>query len=194
MNLDTPRLLEPLRGKTSTFLVDNRQANLALARIFLRETDAPCAVLDLDALYSSCADSIMKNIPEARLRSVQINVPEPGADIEPHLAALFADESGLVIVDSMNSLNHILSVGNRSSRSRKLAFIVSGLSYLARSSGRAVVFTMYRRERTLRSGGGISSADLSDVTISVGQRGDEVELRCERGSAWPRRVLSLCIT
>lgn len=184
----------PLRGNSSVFIVDSRETNLALARALIAGTETTCVVLDIDALYSSEADFIMGNLSESQLRSVQIRIPEPGSDLEPHISSLFASNSRLLIIDSMNSLNHLLSSENRNSGSRKLSFTVAGLSYLARTSGRAVVLTMYQRELT-RTGGGMPMSNLSDITVAVERRGSELGMRCTRGQAWPAwREFSFPIT
>jgi hypothetical protein len=178
----------PLSGKTTTFLLDGRDTNLSFARTLLgllARTGEPGTVLDLDAFYSSNADIIFPSLPRALAESTSIRVPEPGTDIEGEVASLFGSTQKLLIVDSLNSLYHLISLEDGSSRSRKLSFAIAGLSYLARTSGKVVVVTMYRREGFTRSGPGRSISALSDVTASVEARGDGLIFRVERGQAWP---------
>ncbi len=176
----------PLAGKTATFLLDGRQANIEFARAvvgFLAGDD--CAILDLDAFYSSNADLILASLTAASASSTVIRVPEPGSDIDGELSRLFGARQKVIIIDSLNSLYHLLSQEDWSSRSRKLMFAVASLSYFARTNGKAVILTMYRREGFTRSGTGRSISGLSDLTAAVDVRGDELIVRSERGSAWP---------
>ena len=177
--------LGPLSGRTTTFLLEGREANLAFARTVVGlfgRTGGSCTVLDLDAFYSTNADVIFASLPGAE--SMTIRVPEPGADIETEFAGVFESNQKVVLVDSLNSLYHLVSREDGSSRSRKLAFAVASLSYLAKTNDMAVILTMYRREGFFRSGTGRSISNLSDVTASVDVRGDELTARVERGQAW----------
>jgi hypothetical protein len=174
----------PLKGKTGSFVVAGREANLAFSRTvgsLLAATGDDCTILDLDAFYASNADSIF----ESMSKSTTISIPEPGSAIETVLPRLFGADQGVIIIDSLNTLHHLLSLADRSSGSRKLAFTVASLSYLARTNRRAVMLTMYRRERPIRTGSGRSIADLSDITASVDIRDSVLTTRVERGSAWP---------
>lgn len=186
----------PLRGKTSTFVVAGRQANLALAQTvasLLALTGDSSAILDIDALYSSNADSIFGSLPVDAARSTLIHIPQPGSSIEGALPRLFSTDSEVLVIDSLNSLYHLLAQADGSTRSRKLSFAITSLSYLARTDGRAVIFTMYRRERLTRSGGARPISGLSDLTASVELNGSELTLKCERGSAWPGGRFSIRI-
>jgi len=185
---------DPLIGKTATFILESRQANLEFARTIvalLAKAEIPCVVFDLDAFYSSNADLIFKPLTGDVARSTVIRVPEPGSDVESEFARLFEVRPPVVMIDSLNSLYHLLSIEDSSSRSRKLNFAVASLSYLAKTNAKAVVLTMYRREGLQGPGSGRSISNLSDVTASVDVRGPELQIRCERGSAWAGGRLSI---
>ncbi len=174
-------------GKTATFVLESRQANLEFARTIvalLAKAETPCTVFDLDAFYSSNADRIFKPLTGELANSTAMRIPEPGSDIQGEFARLFEVRPPVIIIDSLNSLYHLLSVDDGSTRSRKLSFAVASLSYLARTNAKAVVLTMYRREGLQGSGSGRSISGLSDVTASVEVRGPELHVRCERGTAW----------
>jgi hypothetical protein len=186
----------PLRGKTSSFVVAGRRANLLLAEtmsLFVALTGNGCAILDLDALYSSNSDRIFGRLPVAAGRSTVIHVPAPDSSVETELVKLFASDSQVLIIDSLNSLHHLLSSDDARSRSRKLAFAIASLSYLARTDRKAVLFTMYKRERPVRTGARRSIADLTDLTVLVETDESEASLKCVRGSAWPGGRFSLPI-
>jgi len=148
------------------------------------KTGGSCTVLDLDAFYSANADVIFASLPGAVAESTNIRVPEPGADIEGEFAEVFESTQKAVLVDSLNSLYHLVSQEDGSSRSRKLTFAVASLSYLARTNDMTVILTMYRRGGFSRSGTGRSISNLSDVTASVEVRGDVLTAVVERGQAW----------
>jgi hypothetical protein len=181
----------PLRGRTATFLLEDRLANLDFARSvvnLLAETPDSAQILDLDALYASNADRIFRslNSPSA----VTLRVPEPGADIEEELAAMFEGNQGIIIIDSLNSFYHLISQEDGSSRSRKLNFAIAALAYLARTNVKAVLLSMYKREGFGRWGTGRSISTLSDITASVDTRGQELLIRTERGPGWAGGVFS----
>jgi hypothetical protein len=179
--------IDPLMGKTATFILDSRQANLEFAKAvvaLLAKAETPCTVFDLDAFYSSNADLIFKPLTGELANSTFIRIPEPGSDIEGEIARLFDVRPPVIIIDSLNSLYHLLSIEDGSARSRKLNFAVASLSYLARTNAKAVVLTMYRREGLQGSVSGRSISRLSDVTASVEVRGPELQVVCERGTAW----------
>jgi WD40 repeat protein len=186
----------PLKGKTVTFLVDDRQTNLSFAKSIISLATIAvggCAIFDIDAFYSSNSDGILSALPSSAAGSTRVYVPEPGVRIETVLPRFFKIESGVFIVDSLNTLYHLFSSSGASSRSRKLAFAVTSLSYLARTNEKTVLLTMYRREKAVRTGGGRSISDLSDTSVSVEAAGSELLMRCKRGAAWPDGMLSLRI-
>lgn len=183
--------LEPLTGKTTTFLVEGRQANLGFAQAvtkLVKKEGSSCTILDLDALYSSNADLIFA--PAGQTEDSTVRVPPPGADIEKELSKLFRARQDVVIIDSLNTLYHLLSTEDGSSRSRRLTFAVESLSYLARTNGKAVFLSMYRRERSGRAGSGRAISQLSDITVSASLLGNELVFSIERGQAWSGGGLS----
>jgi len=182
----------PLMGRTATFLLEGREANLGFARTamgLLGATADACAILDLDAVYSSNADRILLPL-RGRADASTVKVPRPGSNIERELSSLFEAHQEVLIVDSLNSLYHLISLDDGSTRSRKLSFAVASLSYLARTNGKIVILTMYRREGFARSGTSRSISNLSDVTATVEIKGDEMMVRTDRGQAWPGRRFS----
>ena len=187
----------PLKSKTTTFLVESRQTNLSFAKgiaSLTAMTGSGCAIYDIDALYSSNSNEILSTLRPNAVRSTRIYIPELGSRIEIELSRLFKAESGVFIIDSLNTLYHLFSSSGASSRSRKLAFAVASFSHFARTNEKAILFTMYRREKTMRTGGGRSISDLSDTTVSVEATNSELLMKCERGTAWPEGRFSLSIT
>ncbi len=182
--------LSPLVGKTSTFILEDRRSNLAFARTVMSLL-APCAIVDLDAFYSSNADRIFSGTAASAVRETIIRVPEPGVDVEGEFSALFETQQKVVIIDSLNSLFHLISLEDGSPRSRKLTFAVASLSFFAKTNGKAVILSMYRREGFTRGSTSRSISALSDLTASVAAGREEVTVRTERGAAWPAGVFSI---
>jgi len=181
----------PLRGRTATFLLEDRQANLDFARTvigLLAQTQDVVEVFDLDAFYASNADRIFKSLGSPA--AVTLRVPEPGADIEEEFAATFDGDQVIVIIDSLNSFYHLISQEDGSSRGRKLNFAIAALAYFTRTNAKAVLLTMYKREGFTRWGTGRSISGLSDITASVDTRGHVLHVRVDRGPGWEDGVFS----
>lgn len=185
--------MTPLRSKTTAFKVDGRKANLALARALLwcaSVNREPCTVLDIDALYSSNSGSLFGWLPPGFSKTVEITVPEPGSNLDSEIASLTGSaRTGVTIIDSLNSLYHMLAAWDRRAGTRKVSLIIAFLSYLARANRGATMFTLYRRENPSRTGGSIS--ELADVTVSVQLHGSKIRFECDRGMAWSGGVFSL---
>ena len=169
-------------GRTATFVMDGRDANIRFARTLvesLAENGMTCFILDLDALYSSNSDLIFVGPQEGNARH-SIRVPPPGSDTEAEFSLLFAADHHAVVIDSLNSLYHLISEGNASTRGRKMSFALASLSQLARENSKAVILSMYRREGFSRSAKGRPISSLSDITASVRIEGGGIEISTER--------------
>ena len=192
----TSSFLAPLIGRTATFLVENREANLAFARTFMgqaAEAGSACAIFDLDALYSSNSNQIFRPSWSEALGRTVIRVPPPGADIELELASLFEIQQKIVVIDSLNTLFHLIAQEDGSSRSKKLSFALAGLSYFARTNAKLVILSMYRREGLQRGGSTRPISSLTECTVDVGIRGQDMIFRSERGPGWPGGRFSIRI-
>ena len=186
----------PLTGKTTTFVLDGREPNLSFASVMVRllaQAHTSCTILDLDAFYSSNSDRIFQYMDASTAASTEIRVPQPELDIEHEFSRLFGARQKVVIIDSLNSLYHLVSLENGSSRSRKLSFALASLSYMARTNGKAVVLSMYRREGLDRAGTGRPISALSEATVTVTVKGERLDMTVERGTVWPGRMFSIRI-
>ncbi len=176
-----------------TFLLDGRRPNLEFARTTLglvAATGSTCAILDLDAFYASNADYVLSPLGNGARTSV-LRVPSPGLPIEDDLSGLFGFHQDVIIVDSLNSLYHLLAAEDGSSRGRKAAFTLASLSYFARTNSKVVLLSMYRREGLPKTGSARPISGLSDVTASAQSDGATLIVRAVRGSAWPGGTLSI---
>jgi len=183
------QFIRPLRGHTVTLLVGGRPTNFVLARSLLSNltrSGIPCTVLDIDAFYSSNSDYVTESLTGEEASLIEFLVPDPDSDLESDIGNLLGSGSDRVlIVDSLNSLYHLMSTGKHNAKNRSLAFVIALLSFVAKTESRAVLFTMYRRERRNSFGRAKSISDLSDLAVAVSQKGRALSLKCERGSAWP---------
>jgi hypothetical protein len=160
---------DSLFGHTVTFLVDGRRTNLALAKSMLShlvKRSQSCIVLDVDALYASNSDYIFGPLSDDDVQRIELLVPEAGSNLRDEIGQLLGiDAQRVLVIDSLNSVFHLLPAERHGSRNRGLAFVLSLLSYLARVEGRTTFLTMY--QRGAGSGGKNPISELSDLTINV---------------------------
>lgn len=189
---EVPTFFDPLAGRTTTFLLDSRQAKLRFAQTIsalVSSGGKGLAILDLDAFYSSHADKIFSLDPRQG-ESTTIIVPKPGSDIEEQFSHLFDAQQEVLVIDSLNSFFHLLSLDDWHARSRKVTFALEALSQFARSNSKIAILSMYRRERYAGTGTKRPISQLSDLTVSVTLRGDQAVFRVEKGLGWPGREFS----
>lgn len=184
-------LLDPLVGKTTVFLLEDRSSNLDLANAILptlARGKEGCSILDLDAFYSSNIDVIGSRMPAGRMERVELRVPEAGANIERVLADLFLDASiKPLIIDSANTLHQLLASQNPRPSSRKFAFLAAAMSSWARANAGMVLSSTYERGTATHKRSTRSLYETFDVVISVSRKARGLAMRCERGNAWRER-------
>jgi len=179
--------LRPLIGKTATFILDERRTNLDFARsvmVYVAEAGLSCTVFDLDALYSSNSEILFSNLPQSWIDSMEIIVPDLRITMDDAFPQIISRSSEVIIIDSLNTLYHLLGADEGASKSRVLYFLISALSYLASSGKKIVILTMYKREGFGRSGSK-SISSFSSVTSAVQAKGEGLFARTVKGVAWP---------
>jgi hypothetical protein len=178
-------------------MVPDRISNLALGRLLLSSLEASgktCTILDIDAFYSSNSDLLAKNVPLGQTENVLLYIPEVGAGAEDIVLRLFNERRpDSVIIDNLNSLFHLFSFDGRSSASRKFAFLMDLLSYLARSNNVGVMTTMYERERPVPRRRARSFSGIGDISLTVRHAQGWLTLRCDSCEGWPDGALSFPI-
>lgn len=192
MNLGTEQarsFVEPLKGKTTTFLVDDRETNISLMRCMadvVATTGRGCTVLDIDAFFASNSNEIFSSLSSETARSICIHIPEPVSEIENEVSEVFKTGSEVFVLQNLNTLYHLFRSSGKGSGVRKVAFTIICLSHLTKASGKVGVVIMYGRERVMSTGGGGGSiSDFSDAAVLVESTRSEVSLRCRRGTLWP---------
>jgi hypothetical protein len=185
--------INPLSGHTTTFLVKERRTNLTFARNMLSILvwkKRPCTILDIDALYSSNSDYVFGLLSEEETHSIEIVVPRPGSNTTAEIADLLGSSPDrALIIDSLNSLYHLLSTNGRSSKNRNLTFVLALLSFIARTERKAIFFTMYQRGKSVNLRREKPISHLSDFTVVVNAKKGALSLKCERGLVWPGGAL-----
>jgi hypothetical protein len=160
---------DSLLGHTVTFLVDGRRTNLTLARYLVESLTTRkrlCTVLDVDAFYASNSEYIFGSLSKDDSLGPELLIPGPGSDLKNEFGqVLGADPQRTLIIDSLNSVFHLLPAEGHGSRTRSLEFVISLLSHLSRIDGRTIFLTMYQRNYRLEGKNSISG--LSDNTIRV---------------------------
>ncbi len=189
LSIEQARLLiEPLRGRTIAFLVNDRQTNLSLMKgMTAAATTAArgCTVLDIDAFFSSNSYEILACLPPAAAKSVCIHVPDTFANTESEFSKVFKTDSEVIMVQSLNTLYHLFQSSGVGSRTRKVAFAMICLAYFAKASGKVVMVIMYGRDKVMKIGGGGSISDFADATVLVEDSRHGLSLKCGRGMLWP---------
>lgn len=190
MSLGSPvaDFLEPLTGTTTAFLLGDKDSKIALARAilpYLAEREEGCCVLDFDAFFSSGIESVTSNVQREHLKDIEVVIPQPGSDIEATLAEVFTGSRSLII-DSTNSLYHLLAYQRPKSASRKLAFLIAALSRWAQANSRLVIANTYEREPPIRRRAG-SFSTFFDVAVSVSSRPRGLGFTCRKGNPWQNR-------
>lgn len=188
----------PLKHKTTTFVVEGREANLQLAQFILNL--AACLklrvlVLDTDAFYAANVVLVSETQPEVQKRGVFIRIPTKDLKLEDWLVDSLFTRYELLIVDDLNTLHHLLSSLEARSGSRKLHFIGRTLSYLARSDNRTVILTLYKSvmDSTTRGQSKRSLSKQSDLVISVELHDSSIRFTCDQGRAWAGNLFSVRI-
>ena len=190
LDVEEARLfIEPLKGKTITFLINDRQTNLSLMRgmsALVAMTARGFTIFDIDAFFSSNSGEILSSLSSDTAESFCINVPEPLSDIETEFSKVFRTDSDVVVIQSLNTLYHLFRSSGTGSRMRKVAFAMACLSHFAKTGGKAVMVIMYGRDRVMKVGNRGSISDLSDATVLVENASNRLSLKCKRGTLWPR--------
>ncbi len=190
---DARSFFAPLEGRTTSFVVDDRRTNLSLLKAAVSMALAggrACTILDLDALCSSHAGKVLSGLGPKASGMVRALVPAPGAGVEDELMSLFRTGPSVFVVETLNTLHHLMP-SNPGSRSRRLSFVLSALSFLAKTNGAAGLYVTYRREKAIGPERGGSISDFADLVVSVTGVKSELHMRCERGEAWPDGKLVL---
>jgi hypothetical protein len=168
-------------------MFDDRRSNLAFARCLERlisETRSRGMVLDLDAFYASNSIEIFEGLGEDAKHAFLIVVPGIESSIEEEIIRAVVRKSGVLIVDNLNTLFHLIALHDSSNRARKISFAIEVLSFAARANGFAVLLPMYRRDGVTRSTTNRFLSGFSDSLVSATVKEQELQLSCERGGFW----------
>jgi hypothetical protein len=138
-------------------------------------------ILDVDATYSSNSSYVLSRLTERQSQEVSIVVPDLQSTLGPELAMVSEGAARTIMIDNLNSMFHLLSADGEGYGGRRLAFVISWLSYLARTENVAVIFTMYQRESSIRIGRNSRISDVTDSTVTVSSKEGKIRLKGDRG-------------
>ncbi len=199
MRLPSPRqantFFAPLKRKTTTFVVEEREVNLHLAQFIIGLASAlnwRVLVLDTDAFYAANIISVSEKQSDNQKRGVFIRIPTNDLRLEEWLVDSILTKYELLIVDDMNSLYHLFGSLGKNSGSRKLHFIGRTLSYFARSENRTVILNLYKNimDSTPVGESSRSLAKYADLVASVRVQDSFIRFRCNQGRAWSNNFFS----
>ncbi len=188
----------PLKRKTTTFVVEEREANFHLAQFFISLASLlkwRVLVLDTDAFYAANIIALSEKRLADQKRGVLIRIPKNDLRLEEWFVDSLMTEYELLIVDDLNSLLHLLGFFEKKSASRKLHFIGRTLSYFARSSNRTVVSTVYKNvmDSAPSDESSRSLSKQADLVASVELQDSFIRFRCNQGKAWASNLFSVRI-
>lgn len=191
--------LNPLRGRVTTFFVDDRATNRFLGRLILSSVAVggdSAIIVDTDAFYASNSARLAESLSQQELERFRLYVPETGARGEDVVMKLFrvSESCSISIIDNLNTLFHLLSSDNPSSAGRKLSFLTALESFSGRVNNATVLITVYEREKPTHARHPKSFSELGEISVYVRCSNDQLCLRCERGEAWPGNTLSFPLT
>ncbi len=199
MRIPSPRqanaFFAPLKRKTTTFVVEEREVNLRLAQFIIGLASVlklRVLVLDTDAFYAANIISVSEKQSDNQKEGVFIRIPTNDLRLEECLVDSILTKYELLIVDDMNSLYHLFESLEKSSGSRKLHFIGRTLSYFARSENRTVVLNLYKNimDSTPLGESSRSLAKYADLVVSVDVQDSFIRFRCNQGRAWSNNFFS----
>lgn len=177
--------LNPLRGKSSAFIVTNRGANATVARFTLHclaVAKIRTIILDTSCFYAMNVRSLTHGLPNEFIdRTTIIGIPEETTP-EDVITDLLTTDAKAILIDDLNALNALLSSGQSKSAIHKLFVTIRVLSYNARMDNSLVFTTVYGTQRA-DGNSRRSLAASADLQISVESRPSHISFRCN--NAWP---------
>lgn len=199
MRIPSPRqantFFAPLKRKTTTFVVEEREVNLRLAQFIIGLASVlklRVLVLDTDAFYAANIISVSEKQSDNQKGGVFIRIPTNDLRLEEWLVDSIFTKYELLIVDDMNSLYHLFESLQKMSGSRKLHFVGRTLSYFARSENRVVALSLYKNAMDSAPLGESprSLAKYADLVVSVDYQDSFIRFQCNQGRAWPSNFFS----
>ena len=187
--------LSPLQNKVTVFLVDGRASHLLLARFLLNclcTTDNRSVVLDTDAMFASNSKGLASRLNEHCLENITLWIPS----LDPTKASLvnlIFSKYDVLIVDDLNTLYHLISMGDYSAI-RELTAMTRILSYFCRENGKTAFLTVYSAGESLKKVIGQRSLfRMGDISISTRTDDTAIRFTCDHGTAWLNNTFSVSL-
>lgn len=190
MSIPSPKqayaFLTPLKNKSSAFIVQDRRANLFVARFALSclaTLRMRTLILDTNCFYGTNVEILANGLPEKYLRDTKI-ITISNHLLERSLAELTTKETRVLIIDDMNALRSLLSRESRNSSIHKLFLLIRVLSYEARVNNLLILTTVYKNANT-QSNLKRSLSSSADLQITTEVHSPSLTFNCDSIENWP---------
>jgi len=195
MSLPTRRqafaFLRPLKGKSTTFIVANRNANLSASRFILTclatlRIDA--GLFDTSCCYGVNIRKLTDGLPSDFKQRSTISYITEGLTYEESLTRMLLLESPAILIDDLNAILHLLSSHNRKSGIHRLSTFYHTLSYAARLNSLLVMGMVYKTgPGSAARSSQRSLSRISEVQVVTEARvGGDVTFRSDDVPEWPK--------
>lgn len=194
MSLPTRRqgytFLEPLRGKSTVFLIADRQENAVMLRFLLGCLAAlkyNTALFDTSCFYGVNIKWITQGLPKEFLQQTTLIQLSEKLSPEVSLSDITTIESHVIMIDDLNAILHLLSSQSRRSGIHRLATLYRLLSYEARMNELFILGSIYKSKSqdTASNTHKRSLADIADLQVTVEAQPTEIIFRCDKIPTWP---------
>lgn len=142
-------------------------------------------VLDGSAFFGIRAISIGERLEGRFLGDVELRLPV--SDPIQTLTASMSPNADVIIIDDVNSLNHLISRRLGKHGFQRLFSLMKLLTFSGIENGLTVFAIFHDSERTndARQGGRRSLSSTFGLQVAVENTRSEIKFNCRFGSAWP---------
>ncbi len=192
--------LEPLRGRSVTFMIANRMTDFAVSRFILgcfATLRIQATLVDTSCFYGTNIENLTDGLPKEFMQRCTLQYLSENPTNEESLANTFTAPSSALLIDDLNALLHLLSSRGQRFGIHRLSTFYHMLSYRARLNKLFVLGMVYKtRFGNVSTRGQRSLSQVSDLQVATELRTDgEIAFRCGGVAEWPvdgfRAVASL---
>jgi hypothetical protein len=142
-------------------------------------------LLDTSCFYGTNIELLTEKLPKEFLeRSTILTVTEDAGPKDVLSELISNKEARAVLIDDLNSLNALMSSGDKRSSIHELFVLVRMLSYSARINNFLILATVYKSQRSdATSKRSLGAA--ADLQITTETESTYVTFRCDDRGIWP---------
>ena len=182
--------LEPLRGRSATFIIADRMTDLAVSRFILgcfATLRIQATLVDTSCFYGTNIEKLTSGLPKEFMQRCTLQFLSENTTNEESLANTFTTTSSALLIDDLNALLHLLSSRGQRFGVHRLSTFFHMLSYGARLNKLFVLGMVYKtRFGNVSTRGQRSLSQVSDLQVATELRTNgEVAFRCGGIAEWP---------